>query len=276
MPQITTSDQIWLNAIEAGSGTPLVFIPGWSQSAAMFRYQLEDLSRDYRVIAIDMRGHGQSEKPAHGYRIARLAADLHDALQALDLKGAILAGHSMGCSIIWSYLDQFGSDRLSRLILIDEPPVLTAWPSWTEAERLDLGPKFTPELLFGMADELIGPTGKEFTRNFITGNFFTKAISKEMVEWVVAENLKFPRLYAARLLIDHGAQDWRDTVARIALPTMVVGGEASVFKVASQKWIARQALNARLEIFNEKEGGSHFMWLENPERFNSLVRSFAG
>ena len=58
MPQIT-SDQFGLLPLKRVPVHPLVFIPGWSQSAAMFRYQLEDLSRDYRVIAIDMRGHGQ-------------------------------------------------------------------------------------------------------------------------------------------------------------------------------------------------------------------------
>ena len=48
-------------------------IPGWSQSAALFKYQLEGLSDRYRVIAVDVRGHGESDKPKHGYRMGRLA-----------------------------------------------------------------------------------------------------------------------------------------------------------------------------------------------------------
>ena len=75
----TTNDGIRLHYIEAGSGKPLVMIPGWSQTAAQFRAQLAGLSDRYRVIAIDMRGHGESDKPDHGYRIQRLSADVHDS-----------------------------------------------------------------------------------------------------------------------------------------------------------------------------------------------------
>lgn len=86
----------------------MVLVPGWSQTAAMFQAQLDGLAPHYRVLTLDMRGHGESDKPEHGYRIARLAKDLHDALVALDLHEVNLAGHSMGCAVIWSYWDQLG------------------------------------------------------------------------------------------------------------------------------------------------------------------------
>ena len=72
----TTSDGVRLAYLEAGAGKMLLFVPGWSQTAAMFAPLLQDLSQDHLTIAIDMRGHGRSDKPAHGYRLARLAADL--------------------------------------------------------------------------------------------------------------------------------------------------------------------------------------------------------
>ena len=64
--RITTSDGVGLNVLEAGSGRPLVLIPGWSQAAEQFKFQIEGLADRYRVIAIDMRGLGDSDKPAHG------------------------------------------------------------------------------------------------------------------------------------------------------------------------------------------------------------------
>jgi non-heme chloroperoxidase len=70
---VTTSDGVRLHYLEAGAGQPLVLIPGWSQTAAMYRHQLDGSHQSYRVIALDMRGHGESDKPTHGYRIARLA-----------------------------------------------------------------------------------------------------------------------------------------------------------------------------------------------------------
>jgi pimeloyl-ACP methyl ester carboxylesterase len=72
----TTNDGIVLRYEESGSGKPLVCIPGWSQTAAQFKHQLSGLSDRYRVIAVDMRGHGESDKPDNGYTIQRLAKDV--------------------------------------------------------------------------------------------------------------------------------------------------------------------------------------------------------
>ena len=94
--QVTTSDGVNLHYLEAGSGTPILMIPGWSQTAEQFKYQLSGLSDRYRVIAVDMRGHGESDKPEFGYKISRLAKDTHDLIQALDLDEVNILGHSMG------------------------------------------------------------------------------------------------------------------------------------------------------------------------------------
>src|SRR5437773_6571569 len=122
----TTNDGIVLRYEEAGSGKPLVCIPGWSQTAAQFKHQLSGLSDRYRVIAVDMRGHGESDKPAHGYSIARLSKDVHDLLADLSLADVTLMGPSMGCSVIWSYWELFGSERLAKLVLVDQMPFITA------------------------------------------------------------------------------------------------------------------------------------------------------
>ena len=108
MPHVTTNDGIRLHYVEKGSGAPLVMIPGWSQTAAQFEAQVEGLSASRRVIAFDMRGHGESDKPEHGYKIQRLAMDLRNAIEALGLERVSLLGHSMGCSVIWCYIDLFG------------------------------------------------------------------------------------------------------------------------------------------------------------------------
>jgi non-heme chloroperoxidase len=88
------------------------------------------------VIAVDMRGHGDSDKPAHGYRISRFAKDLHDVLGALDLTEVNLLAHSLGCAVVWCYLDMFGPERLAKLILVDQSPFLTANPAWSKEERV--------------------------------------------------------------------------------------------------------------------------------------------
>jgi non-heme chloroperoxidase len=272
--QFITSDGAMLNFIEAGSGTPLVLIPGWSQTAAMFRAQIDAFSANHRVIAVDMRGHGGSSKTSYGYRIARLALDVNELMEALELDNVTIAGHSMGCSVIWSYWDQFGGHRISKIILIDQAPTVVFWPDWTDEQKQVAGALFDAKGLYDTAAGIAGADGAKVTEDVVRGLFFTKAYPKEKADFALAENLKFPRQHAARLLVDHCTQDWRDTIPRIDAPTLVVGGKASFFHPKSQEWIASQIAGARVEIFEEDEGGGHFMFMENPEKFNRIVAEF--
>lgn len=270
------ADGTRLHYIEAGYGRPVVLVPGWSQTAAMYADQIDELSRSYRVIALDMRGHGDSDKPAGGYRMARLAQDLHEFLHGMRLEDVVLGGHSMGCSVIWSYWEHYGRDHIGKLVLIDQAPAVTAWPGWSDEQKALAGALFTPESLYQTAAAIGGPDGAKATEGFVNGAFFTKAYPRDKLGWVLAENLKFPRPEAARLLVDHCCQDWRDVIRTIDVPTVVFGGTASFFNPRSQQWIAEQIPGARAHIFAEAEGGSHFMFMENPARFNALVRDFVG
>ncbi len=271
----TTSDGVRLHYIEAGSGKPLVMIPGWSQTAAQFKHQIAGLSDKYRVIAIDMRGHGESDKPNYGYRIQRLSADVHEFLVAKGLNHVTLAGHSMGCSVIWGYWELYGSDRLSKLILIDQMPMITTNPIWSDKEKEDAGAILDKNSLYDVTNALAGADGVKTTEGFITG-MFTKQYSRAEVNWVIQQNLKMPRPYSARLLYDHATNDWRDQIPRINIPTLVIGAKTSLVGWKSQQWIGSQIKGSRVEIFEESEGGNHFMFMENPEKFNRIVKEFIG
>jgi non-heme chloroperoxidase len=273
--EVTTSDGVKLHYLEAGSGKPILMIPGWSQTAEQFKHQLTGLSDRYRVIAIDLRGHGESEKPEFGYKISRLAKDVHDVIHALDLNEVNILGHSMGSSVIWNYYDLFGPERLSKLLLIDQMPMITGNPAWSEEERINSGAIFTPQSLYETINALAGPDGVETTRGFI-GAMVTKAIPEQDKAWIIERNLTMPREHAATLLYNHSTQDWRDLIPRIELPALVVGGRVSVVPWRSQTWIAEQIPGARLEIFEEEDGGNHFMFIEGHEKFNAIVADFVG
>jgi pimeloyl-ACP methyl ester carboxylesterase len=272
---ITTADGVRLNVLEAGRGKPLVLIPGWSQTAAQFRRQLEGLSDRYRVIAIDMRGHGDSDKPAHGYRIQRLAQDVRQVLVAMDLQDVTILGHSMGCSVLWCYFDLFGAERVSKFVFCDEPPMLTADPTWSAQQAEDAGAIFTPEAVTQTMNALAGPDGVATTTGFV-GGMVTSKMPAETLQWMIAENLKLPRAHAATLLYNHCHQDWRDVFARIDVPSLFIGGRVSLVPWKSVAWAASQVKGARLEIFEEAEGGQHFMFEENPAKFNRIVAEFIG
>ena len=111
------------------------------------------------------------------------------------------------------------------------------------------------------------------TIDFVKG-FFTSDFPEQRLPFTATENPKFPRHLAAQLLRDTAFGDWRDVIKRIRRRTLIVGGDASLFTADSQWWIASQIPDAQIEIFPVDEDGSHFMFAENPGRFNSRVLSF--
>ena len=121
--------------------------------------------------------------------------------------------------------------------------------------------------------KLVGLTHAHFIRS-PHANAMVKGID-------ASEALKMPAEYAARLLVDHGTQDWRDVITdllpTLGRPTLVVGGAlGTLFPPESQEWIAAKIPGAKLAMFSAEELGSHFMFWENPAKFDAVVREFLG
>ena len=119
------------------------------------------------------------------------------------------------------------------------------------------------------------PAGEETTKGFISG-MVTSAISEEEKNWIIERNFTMPRAHAATLLYNHSTQDWRDTIPRINIPTLIISGRVSLIPWKSQVWIHEQIAGSKLEIFEEEEGGQHFMFIEGAEKFNQTVADFIG
>jgi pimeloyl-ACP methyl ester carboxylesterase len=267
---------ISLHYVEAGEGKPLIIIPSWSLTGAAYEHQLAGLSHNRRIIALDMRGHGESSKVEHGYRVSRLAADLRAVIEALDLNEVDLMGHSIGSSIIWSYWDLFGGYRLGRLVFVDQAPSVTAKPDWTPAECVTYG-CLLPDLpaLAEFYLQVLAAKTAEATAPLIA-RLFSPTLPKEDLLWHAREIVKLPRRHAADLLYNHCSLDWRDVIKTVRRPTLVVGATRSIFSAESQAWIGAQIPGAEVEIFEADQGGSHFMCYENPKKFNALVDRFLG
>lgn len=268
-----TSDGVQLSWLEAGSGQTLLMLPGWSQSAALFRDQFEGLSDQFHCLALDYRGHGESEKTDHGYRISRFAQDVQELLEHLQLGQVTLLGHSMGASVIWAFLDVFGSDQLSGIVIDDQSAAMTLLEDESQSEIENAGAIFPWDQLNQICASLKSPDADQVTRSLMD-NMLSDQISSADRDWIMAENLKFPRHHAATLLFNHSTQDWRDLIMRIQIPTLIIGGESSVVPEVSQRWIHSQIPNSLMEIFPTDAGGHHFAFLENPDRFNIVLIEF--
>src|SRR5713226_2184646 len=117
--QVTGGGDIRLHIVDTGNsrGRPILFIHGFSQCwLAWSRQMRSDLADDYRLVAMDMRGHGLSDKPREGYTDSRLwADDVNAAIQALSLDHPILCGWSYGPLVILDYLRHYGEDSISGI-----------------------------------------------------------------------------------------------------------------------------------------------------------------
>ncbi|KAJ4185735.1 hypothetical protein NW755_008186 [Fusarium falciforme] len=271
---VKTQDGVHLNYTQAGPllGQNLVFIPGWRQSAAEWKKQVEYFSKaGYRVTAYDMRGHGESEKPDFGYRLSRFGADLNDVLTTLDLHNVSIIAHSMGSSVTWAFWDQYPDERrrIDHFAIVDQSSVLVADPTWTKAEAETFSAAlFTPAGTYEFANNMTAET-PPFVRSM-----FTPDVSEADYQWVLSENKKISDKNAATLLINHAFADWRDVLPRINIPTLVISGDVSVNNASGISWAATQIPGAKSRTFTAEEKGSHFMFWENPELFNSVIEEF--
>ena len=120
--KITGGGGIQLHIVESGNpkGRPILFIHGISQCWLAWNHQLHsDLEQDHRLVAMDLRGHGLSEKPLDAYSDTKLwADDIHATIQFLNLDQPILSGWSYGTLVIFDYLRHYGEANISGIQLV--------------------------------------------------------------------------------------------------------------------------------------------------------------
>lgn len=125
MGTITTKDNTTIFYKDWGTGQPIVFSHGWPLNADAWDDQLHFFaSNGYRAIAHDRRGHGRSSQPWDGNDMDTYADDLAALIEALDLRDAILVGHSTGGGEVTRYLGRHGSQRVAKAALIGAVPPL--------------------------------------------------------------------------------------------------------------------------------------------------------
>ncbi|MDJ0391291.1 alpha/beta hydrolase [Roseomonas sp. E05] len=270
-----TSDGARLSYWEAGQGRPLVFMPGWSANGAEFVNVMYLLSRHYHVYVLDPRNQGLSQRVDYGTRISRFAVDLKEFADHLRLQSADFVGWSMGASVLWSYIDLFGTGRIRRLAIIDEPISIYSHADWSERERLEAGGMTTsPERMIAA-----------FTQGAPTNSLIVdmSAVERAMAMDAPAfqNSASFAREFIqndpaamARVLFDHITNDWRDVVRRkINVPTAIFTGELS-HNLPSQRWMHSVIPDSTLHVYSAAEQGDHFLAFKNPERFTRDLRAF--
>jgi pimeloyl-ACP methyl ester carboxylesterase len=180
-------------------GPPIIFVHGLTANAFCFQAYADDLARDHRIFAYDLRGRGDSDKPESGYNIPIHAADLAELIDELGLDRPVVAGHSLG-AFIGLYFAAHYPVKLSKLILIDAG-ASAAWktieeqPAWLTASINRLG---TPVASFEeykqrlKAAPFLGPYWNPYFDLYFEHDIYTKSdgtvVSKAFREGIIEDN----------------------------------------------------------------------------------------
>jgi pimeloyl-ACP methyl ester carboxylesterase len=244
---------------------PLVLIHGVSMSRRYFHRQLQPLSAGNRVLAADLRGHGESEKVPSGHTIPQYARDLKLFIEALALDRPVLLGWSMGAFVVFDYIRQFGTSGLRGLIVVDEAASDFKWDGFPHG-FIDL-----PTLHSLMAD--IQDDKLAFLRHLVPEMFHEAPLADDL-EWMVGECDRLPIGALSAILFDQSVQDYRDVLPAIDLPTLVCwGAHDALLPVSGASHLSEQIPEVRVEIFQDS---GHCPFLEEADRFNDVVAAWLG
>ncbi len=236
MPSVTNgSVQIHVED-SGGDGRPVVLVHGWPLSGKSWADQLPALTgAGYRVVTYDRRGFGESDKPGEdsGYDYDTLTSDLDAVLRNLDLSDVTLVGFSMGGGEVARYVGTFGVDRVRSVVFAAAiPPFLLKSDEHPEG-GLD------QDSAEGMQRDLRADRDA-FLDAFLT-NFFSADGELKVSEAQRQEALALAaqaELHAAASCITSWLTDFRDDLAQISVPTLVIHGDSDAivpFEVSGRR-----------------------------------------
>jgi non-heme chloroperoxidase len=181
MPMIKTADDVEIFYKDWGTGRPIVFSHGWPLSADDWDAQmLFFLHKGYRVIAHDRRGHGRSTQTATGNEMDTYADDLKVLFEALDLKDAVMIGHSTGGGEVARFLGRHGTSRVSKAVLLGAvPPIMV---------KSDANPGGLPIEVFDGFRAALAANRAQFFVDVPTGPFYGYNRSGAKVDQGVIDN----------------------------------------------------------------------------------------
>lgn len=260
-----------VRVVESGpaNGPPVVFIHGWGCSAYEWRRNLGPVgAAGWRAIAVDLRGHGLSDKPrgAHAYTNDAMARHLIAILDALGLARTVLVAHSLGGEIAFEVALR-APQRVSRLVLIG--PV-----GFGRAMLARIGKLLTPRPIVGILPSTVTRASVWVALRYATGNLGGVTDEDIAQYWAPSQ---FPEYSLAIRHLLHGCL-WRPRrpheLSRVRVPTLVVFGtrDRLVNGSTARHYVERMP-NARLELIDE---AGHVVPSEAAERFNTLLLDFLG
>jgi pimeloyl-ACP methyl ester carboxylesterase len=250
---------------DEGAGRPLVLLHGLMAHSGFFRAQ-QSLTGEFRLVSIDLRGHGASREAMCALTVEQLAGDVAGIAESLGLEGAIGIGWSLGASVLWQVLAGPAGRRFDGAVIID----MTARVMNEDGWELGLSPE---------ACEARSAAIEEDFETFAVGAgqaIFAQPVADEhrdAADWASFEFARNDAATIGALWSSLMAQDFRATLGRIRQPTLIVhGARSQLYGATTAEHLVRALPDARAIAF---AASGHAPQIEEPELFNATIRDFA-
>lgn len=270
MPYLVANDQAKIAYDDDGAGRPLLLVHGWATHAGFFPAQISALSSTFRVISIDLRGHGRSRAAGGTLSIERLARDLIDLADHLDLRDMLVVGWSMGAMVLWRALLDGLAARTAGMVVIDMAPRVVNDGDWHSGLRGSHPAKSTHAAAAAMVQNWAAVAPRVAGRIFAEGR---KEEQATLRAWATAQVLDSDPAAMAALWVSLTAQDFRADLPSLTLPTLVTHGKLSrLYSDATATALAALLPQAKIVGFARSGHAPH---LEEPDAFNQTLIQFA-
>jgi pimeloyl-ACP methyl ester carboxylesterase len=230
----------------------VVFIHGWSCNLNFWKANVPAFVNQSRVIAIDLPGHGESDKPQIAYSMDLFAKAIDAVLQDAKVERATLVGHSMGAPVIRQFYRKY-PDKTRSLVIVDG----------------SLRPFSNPEQMKQFLDPLRGPDYKkqaELIIGFVSQGVKDKKASEE-IKAAMMSTPQHVMLGAFEAMMDETI--WKED--KINSPTLAVMAKQPQWNAEYEKFVRELVPGIDYQVW---EGVSHFLMTDEPQKFNDTVLAF--
>jgi len=257
MPQIAVN-QLHIHYEESGSGAAVLLLHGLGSCGQDWMLQTPVLQKTFRVLAPDLRGHGQTDKPQGRVRVEHLASDVLGLLDALNVECAHVVGLSLGGCV-------------ALVLALDAPQRVRSLALVNTFAHLEPGPPSHALMLVSRL-ALLGARGLPAQADYVAARMFPK-LEQAMLRKLAAERIASNDMATyRRLMLAVGAFDVRNRLSQITCPTLVIAGDRdTTVPLRAKQFLAAHIPGARFELVADS---GHATPIDQPEVFNQLVLGF--
>lgn len=267
MNYFTTSDHVKLAYDIEGEGDVLLLIHGWSGNKETFKFLIDELKNDYKVISYDLRGHGQSDVPSYGLTMKRYAEDLKEFMDFLKLEKPRIIAWSMGSHILLEYISIYGEENIRSAAILDMTPKLVNDKDWK------LGLYHGEYNFYDSMNSItvINSSWMKYAKSFISAAM--PYFSEEQLKPVFHEAALNSPFVMSAMWHAMSQADYRPILKDINIPITIIYGENStLYKKETAQYFKDNIKNSDVITIPQ---ATHFLVIEQPKKVAEAIRTMA-